>query len=260
MKKSLFPNTVMALLALLFCACTTSGFNFSYDSTSQTQYSYADIEPFERVEIIGSPTVYYQQADSFSFCVKGPSEIIDNIIWEVEGNKLVVRNRGKLGFVNVNFGNNRELAVYVTSPDLIGVTLNGSGDFISEHRVDTDSIDIRLKGSGDVHFSDLLCDYCDAELIGSGDLDIKRLDTRKLSATLVGSGDIDIVQKNADETNLSLRGSGDIDVNFESGCGSVSAELQGSGDIVLKGQVQQLNKYKRGSGDIDTDRLKVAIK
>ena len=212
---------------------------------------------FDRIEVIGSPTVYYTQADSFSVRVKGPSDLISNIITDVDGNTLSIRNKGKMGMFNVNFGGDKGLAVYVTSPDLIGVVLNGSGDFISERPVDTDVLNIQLKGSGDVHFTNVVCDRCDAELVGSGDLNIKHLDARETSATLIGSGDLDIRQMNADNTQLQLRGSGDIDVEFVSGCGSVNAELLGSGDISLKGQVRHFDMRKRGSGDINSSNLKV---
>lgn len=258
MKKSFLPFFAVAALLFSSCStCSTSGLHISYSSDSNTEVSYSDMRGFDRIEVIGSPTVYYTQADSFSVRVKGPSDLISNIITDVEGNTLSIRNKGKIGMFNVNFRGNKELAVYVTSPDLIGVQVSGSGDFISQGRVDTDNLELRLKGSGDVQFSDVLCDRCDAELVGSGDLNIKHLDTRETTATLVGSGDLDIRQMNALKTQLQLRGSGDIDIEFISGCGAVNAELQGSGDINLKGHVQRFDMYKRGSGDINSGDLRV---
>lgn len=258
MKKIIF--SVLALVAMAMSSCSTcgnSGFNFSYTTSDEVEVSTRDSRGFEKIEVIGSPTVFYAQADTFSVRVKGPKDLVPNILTEVNGNTLTIRNKGKLGVVNVSFGGNKQLAVYVTSPDLVGVTLSGSGDFISESPVDTDVLNIRLKGSGDVRFSDVVCDRCDAELVGSGDLDIEHLDTRETSASLVGSGDLDIRQMNAAHTQLQLRGSGDIDVEFISGCGSVNAELQGSGDINLKGRVQHFDMRKRGSGDINSSDLKV---
>ena len=253
MKQILLSMCALVLLA----ACSTSGLKVSYLNDDDIVSQHRSLGGFEKVEVNGSPIVYYTQADSFSVCVKGPQDLVDNIITEVDGSKLVVRNKGKLGVVNVTFGDNRKLAVFVTSPDLVGVNLNGSGDFICDRHVDTDVMNIRLRGSGDVLFTDLLCDRCDMELIGSGDLNMKHLDTREASAVLVGSGDIDIVEMNAANTRLSLRGSGDIDVEFKSGCGSVEAELNGSGDITMKGYVQQMSREKHGSGDINSGNLKV---
>ena len=259
MKKILLPVLlVVVALTMISCStCSDSGFKFSYTSSDEMEVSTRDIRGFEKIEVIGSPTVFYTQADSFSVRVKGPKDLVPNIITEVNGNTLSIRNKGKIGIVNVDFGRKKGLSVYVTSPDLTGVVLSGSGDFISERTVDTDVINIQLKGSGDIKFADVVCDRCDAELVGSGDLDVEHLDTRETSATLIGSGDLDIRQMNAANTQLQLRGSGDIDVEFLSGCGSVTAELQGSGDISLKGRVKHFEMRKRGSGDINSNDLKV---
>ena len=50
------------------------------------------------------------------------------------------------------------MEVYVTSPDLIGVTLKGSGEFISSEKVDSDNLEITLAGSGDILFTEIICD------------------------------------------------------------------------------------------------------
>lgn len=260
MNKLFLPLCAFAAVVFSSCStCSTSGFkvNFSSDDSAlETQTRH--VRDFDRIDVIGSPTVYYIQSDSFSVRVKGPNmDYVNNILTEVDNGTLRIRNKNKIGFVNISSRGDKGVAVFVSSPDLIGVTLSGSGDFISEHRVDTDVLDIRLKGSGDVHFTDVVCDRCNAELVGSGDLDIDHLDTRETSATLIGSGDLDIRQINSARTQLQLRGSGDIDVEFISGCGAVDAELLGSGDITLKGQVRSFDMRKRGSGDINSNDLKV---
>jgi len=244
-------------VTLASCSCGRENMSFSFNKSSQTSIQYRPERGFERIEINGSPTVYYQQADSFSVKVKGPTEIIDRIITDVSSGTLTIRNRGKVGLFNVSSGGDNQLSVFVTSPDLIGVRLHGSGDFISRHHVDTDKMNVVLKGSGDILFNDIICDVCDIELVGSGDVDIKQLDSRSTNASLVGSGDIEIRQKNATNTRLSLRGSGDIDVDFGDNCRTAVAELQGSGDIGLSGRVQQLKKQKSGSGSIQTGKLQV---
>ena len=63
--------------------------------------------------------------------------------------------------------------------------------------------------------------------------------------------------RNVDNSDITLRGSGDITVHFEEGCKKVDCQMSGSGDICLEGKVEQMNKHKSGSGDIDTDRLTI---
>jgi len=210
---------------------------------------------FDRIEIWGSPTVYYSQADSFSVRVEGPQRLVDDIITKVEDGSLSIRNKGKIGMVNINFGNMNDVVVYVKSPDLIGVQLNGSGDFISKSRIDTDEMNIVLRGSGDMTFNDIICDHCTTDLTGSGDIEIRRLESITSSVTLIGSGDVDVSQWNIQETDITLRGSGDIAVRFDGTCKKADCLLVGSGDISLRGKVKRFSQQKNGSGDIDTDKL-----
>lgn len=214
------------------------------------------LKGFEEIEISGSPSVYYTQADSFSVRVVGPEAYVENILTEVDGKTLKIRNRGKMGIVNFT-ADYDDAGVYVTSPDLTALLLSGSGDFESDRRVDTDRLSIILRGSGDIDFKDIICDRCEMELIGSGDLDIDRLESQQSKATLVGSGDIKVTQWNVTDTDVSLRGSGDIVIRFVEGCGSARCQLTGSGDITLSGRLGHFSGEKHGSGDIDIDKLSV---
>ena len=215
------------------------------------------IKGFEEVEVVGSPNVYYTQADSFSVRVKGPDNFVDNILTEKNGKTLTVRNKGKWGVVNISFSDEDELAVYVTSPDLVAVRVNGSGDFISTDLIDTDNMNITLRGSGDINIDKLLCDRCDVELIGSGDIDLPEVEAKETSAVLVGSGDIKMGLSKVADTRLSLKGSGDIKVDFSEGCRSVDCTVNGSGDIGLSGKIGHFRGEKHGSGDIDIANLTI---
>ena len=255
--KMVKPGLLTLLAAMMMSSC--SNWNISSNLTvddgpmiSETR----NITAFEEIEINGSPTIYFTQADTFSVKVKGPKNMVENIITEKEGDALVIRNRGKVGVFNISFDDN-DLGVYVTAPDMIGVRLNGSGDFISEKRIDTDNIRIVLRGSGDIDIKDLICDHCSIDLIGSGDLHVARLEAHEVESTLIGSGDVGLDLWNVTDTRLLLKGSGDIDVNFNKGCRFVNCELHGSGDISLKGQVERFSQKTHGSGDVDFSQLKV---
>ena len=256
MKKGqiLMSGIVLLTTAVTMTSCVSSC-NTNTLFGDKCIVEWRSLRGFEEIEISGSPTVYYNQADSFSVKVKGPESLVENIITESNGKTLVIRNKGKFGMFNVQLGEEDELAVYVTSPDLTSISLNGSGDFISRQRIDTDDMDVTLRGSGDIQVNDLICDRCHVELIGSGDIDLSSVETQEASAVLIGSGDIDLCLRNVDDTRLSLKGSGDITAEFDKDCGSVDCDLRGSGDITLEGKVKKFSQYKSGSGDIDVDKL-----
>ena len=210
---------------------------------------------FERIRLQGSPDIKYTQGKTWSVRVKAPKSIIRKVQTRVEGNCLVVSVKSG-GFFSSMSLKGDDVTVYVTSPDLIGVEVQGSGDFESKSHVDTDNLAISLKGSGDIDFYDIICDRIDVSLVGSGDVDIKKVITQYSSVELVGSGDVQISQLNAKDTKLELKGSGDIKVASQK-CGTVSCRLVGSGDITLTGSIKQLNQTTRGSGDINTAGLQI---
>lgn len=254
--RKLLGSVLLLTVSMITVSCIHTGSvveSFSDERITETR----PLTGFEKIEINGSPTVYYTQADTFSVVVEGSAKGVENILTEVTGSTLSIRNRGKMGVVNIVFNENDEATVHVSSPDMIGVTLNGSGDFISNGRIDSDNMAVTLKGSGDIDIKDLICDRCQVELIGSGDIDLKRVETKDMTTTLVGSGDIDLHLWNTLETRLYLKGSGDIDADFSQGCQSVQCELRGSGDISLSGKVMHLSQQTSGSGDVNIGKLTV---
>jgi hypothetical protein len=256
----LMASAVVLAVSMEVSSCTSCGVSEWHSnafSKGPVVTEVRQLKGFEEIEINGSPRVCYTQADSFSVVVKGTQEAVDNILTETKGKTLTIRNRGKIQLFNISFSDYEGLTVYVTSPDLTGVRLNGSGDFEAEGRIDTDQIDIVLRGSGDMRLKDIICDRCDVELIGSGDVSLGNVDALNASAVLVGSGDLALGLQRVKDTRLLLKGSGDIKADFKEGCVAVGCELRGSGDISLKGSVHEFRQNKTGSGDIDVSGLTV---
>lgn len=255
-KRQLMLAGCVLALAMGMTSCVTKCDGLSFPPGELT----TEVRPltgFETIMISGSPSVYYTQADSFSVVVKGPEHVVADILTDVNDKQLVVRNRGKIGVLNFSRFDDEEVGVYVTSPDLTSIQLNGSGDFEAKQRVDTDNMTIVLRGSGDIDFKDIICDHCTTELVGSGDIEIGRLDSHTSTVSLIGSGDIKLKQWNVRETEVTLRGSGDIALDFVEGCRTADCQLTGSGDITLRGHIGQYKGQKRGSGEIDTQKLSI---
>lgn len=212
------------------------------------------VSKFTGIRIEGSPTVRFVQGNKFDVKVKGRKDLVDKIKTGVEGNTLIVSLKSKISFSFFKNNRNHMPVIYVTSPDLVGVELAGSGDFISDGPIDTDRLVVKMAGSGDVDFNgNVICDDLRVELNGSGDVDLKNVDALTSSLKLIGSGDIDVKQKNVERTNIQLIGSGDIKVEFDK-CRDVESNIAGSGDVTLKGNITgRIDKSKAGSGDYTID-------
>ena len=217
-----------------------------------------DVKGFKSIAVEGSPIVHYKQDSVWSVKVYASEEMMKYVKTEVINGRLVVSMKKnsplpqsytlKIGDRLITSGNGN-VDVVVSSPDIVGISVRGSGDFLAMGNIDTDKLDVRLLGSGDIKCSDVLCDTIHTELEGSGDILVSKVDAFYSSVTLIGSGDIKLSQQNVGNTNILLKGSGDISVNCAN-CGSVDCVLKGSGDIRLAGEVRSLKKETLGSGDI----------
>ena len=232
MKKVLLA--VLAIGALASCSC--HGLRVNWTRTQAHGEETRSVTGFERIELLGSLDVKYMQGDSFSVKVDAPVEVIIDVETRVEGNVLKVNMKGDGNWINFGVTDSRNVTVYVTSPDFLGITLRGSGDFECQRLLDTDRLDIVLNGSGDIRFDDVICDRIDVSLVGSGDVDVKNVKTLASSVNLIGSGDIKMAFDDS---------------------GTVESNLTGSGDITLSGYVKEYRSNVRGSGDMHTDELKI---
>ena len=232
MKKVLLA--VLMLGMLTSCAC--NGLKAHYFHTEAQGEQLRPLTGFERIELLGALDVIYQQADSFSVKVKAPVNALDNVETRVEGDKLIVNMKGEGKLINFGVSDSKDVTIYVTSPDFLGISLKGSGDFECQQLLDTDNLDIVLNGSGDIRFDDIICDQVNVSLVGSGDVDVKNVKTLRSKVSLIGSGDISVSYDDS---------------------GYVEAHLTGSGDITLKGDVKDYKYNVRGSGDMHTGELVV---
>ena len=232
MKKVFFA--MMAVAMLTSCRFDVTRTISQTPESGETEYRH--LKGFERIVLMGSMDVKYIQADSFSVKVSAPGNVIKDVETTVEKNTLKINMKNANRFINFGRIDRGPIIVYVTSPDFLGISLMGSGDFMSLRPLDTDTLSIDLKGSGDIVFTDVICDRVNVSLIGSGDVKVDNVKTQQARLNLVGSGD--------------------IDMHFENS-GEVDSQVKGSGDITLSGTVKKMNQLVRGSGDINTGSLVV---
>lgn len=193
------------------------------------------VKYFSQIDIKGSVDVVFTQTKGGKPHVKitADKDALGNVAVVSDGKTLSVG--GKTTGWNSFFGSG-DVKVYVFAPDLTAVRISGSGDFKAGGKVDTDNLSVFVRGSGDVEMKNVICDNASIQVLGSGDVEIKNL----------------VAQRRAD---INLKGSGDVEIGFTR-TGHVSCAVYGSGDVELKGRVKSLKKLVKGSGDIDTEKLK----
>lgn len=249
MKKMMF--LLMMAFPLMVSSCTEAKMAVKGDGRQVTD-NRNNVKGFEAIEINGSMDVIYRQANTYQVSVRGPQKLVREVVTTVDNGQLKIsykKNR------NIFFGSKSDdVTVVVSSPDLVGVFLKGSGDFKCAGHLDTDNMKVHLRGSGDMEFQSLICDNLQVTLEGSGDIEMKEVTARQSSFSLMGSGDLDVMQRQVDNTQVDLKGSGDIELKVVD-CGSIESEIMGSGDISIEGTARQEHHSVRGTGDVHTHKL-----
>lgn len=233
-----------ALLSLTSCVCN----KYSSDDGKKTIKDIT-VKPFSKINITSSANVYFVQGDTTSVRLKGGAKSIDNIIIKNSGDALVITRKTQKGINVFNMSSTGKVDIYITSPNLRGVKITGSGDFEAAGHIDTDKIDINITGSGDADLGHIICNSAALTVTGSGDIDIKELRCGSSKTNISGSGNIEFQDLQADDSRFNVSGSGDIDVK-NARIKNGSCEVRGSGTISINGKVDNLQKHVFGSGGI----------
>ncbi len=151
-------------------------------------------------------------AEGYDNVIRSIDLDVRNGIWEIEFDECV-RDIDRL-------------TIYVTTPVLTYLRINGSGLAYSENFLVVDDIDLRINGSGDITLEGL-ADELDLNTSGSGDLRAFGLDTRRADIDIYGSGDAEVFVR--DFLRVRISGSGDV---LYRGRPSLDINTSGSGSVI----------------------------
>ncbi|HVW97095.1 MAG TPA: head GIN domain-containing protein [Mucilaginibacter sp.] len=200
---------------------------------------------FNAVNVAGPFDVFITQGSTESVKVEAPADVIDRVLTEVNNGVLKVYSKHDRFNWGNWWGNHKKIAVYVVAKDLNAVNISGSGDVSFKNGLTTNSLKLRISGSGDMT-GKINVKSLESSISGSGDMSLNgHADNSTVS--LVGSGDYTARGLTTSSTAIRLTGSGDAYVNASD---RIDAALHGSGDIHCSGNPKNVSKSTSGSGDI----------
>jgi hypothetical protein len=225
MKKMMF----LFAAVMLFCTSCSCGSRVQNDDNATGSTKMVSekrvCRPFTKVSLDGVATIYYTQSDAFSCRIEGQERYVKRMQVDFSNNTISID--GPTG--KNNKGGKMKIKVYLSSPDIVEINLNGVGDFIAEKKIDTDNMTVSSDGVGSIRLRDLVCDNLKASLDGVGDIRLDNVDTR--------------------HSDLSLDGVGNMSVHFAR-CDKAEADLDGVGSMKLSGSITHLDKSRGGIGRI----------
>lgn len=212
----------------------------SFDGEGPVKTESRDLPTFSQVIVEASMDAEIIQASEFHVEVKAQENLLELITTEVVDDVLIIG-------VDKSFNTSKPAIVTIHIDDLTKMTVKGSGDIRVSDGFKTDTMALKVMGSGDIKLMKGEFDQLGCSVMGSGDIVVTG--TTEIAKYIVkGSGDISARKMAADTVDASVKGSGDIALTAQK---TLKASVKGSGDIMYSGD-PEVEKSIYGSGDIYT--------
>jgi Putative auto-transporter adhesin, head GIN domain len=241
------------------------------------------VDSFTRIAFRTAGKLYLRQGATQKVEVEGDKEYIRELDIRVEGGKLVI---GKEGWSSWSWGREDDrVNVYVTVPNIEGLSVAGSGDLIAETKITARDIALNVSGSGSMTVDVDASGDMEADVSGSGKIDLRgkcrdfdshvsgsgrvKMDitiaeraafgisgsgkilasgsAREVKATISGSGEVLAADLLTDKCDVRISGSGDVEINVAR---ELDANISGSGSVTYKGNPAHVNSHASGSGNV----------
>ena len=207
------------------------------------------VDPFSEISLRIGAKVHLEQGAKQNLEIVAKSSTLDEIITEVKDGKLIIRFPNKDYFWKTFQPG--EITIYITTPEINGLGISGSGDIIAENEIKTKILDLGVSGSGNIRLSELSAERVKSSISGSGDIVLAGKEAAQdLSVAISGSGNFKGMNFSADDVSVKIAGSGNVDVEANK---NLFVRLAGSGNVTYKGR-PMIDQSIAGSGKVRSAR------
>ena len=235
----------MRTIQLLFLAAILSVTIISCDKVNgkgEPVVEERTVTGYHAISLSMSATVYFTTADNYSMTVHAQENLMPYIITEVEGDRLVIKEKN-----GVNFGTFDPITVTITAPSVDDLDISGSGDINVGSTWSGSTLSTNISGSGNINMVNIEAGTFKANISGSGSILASGGTTDYADLTISGSGNIDVRMVYADTTYATISGSGNIYTQVNK---MLDATISGSGNIFYLG-TPVINLHVSGSGTVN---------
>jgi hypothetical protein len=233
--------SILIIAVALLSSCKKGGV-FCYKGDGNITTQDRSVSAFTEIALSDIGSVYVEQAPAYSVAVETSANLQDIIKTEVKGSTLEIKTKkGKC------IKGDPVLNIYVTSPNIEGLSISGSGNIYASRYISTSEIDLSISGSGDISLDSLSTNELTASISGSGNIYAEGTDTMSYEdLSISGSGSITTLNYPALSVKTSISGSGSCKVYA---IDKLETSISGSGNVVYRG-TPVLTISNSGSGTV----------
>ena len=230
--------------ALIAASAATAACSHERDGDAGPMVSRAfQVGNFTELEAAGPFDVTVRTGGNPGVQARGNQKLIDKLVVEVRGDKLVIRPEEHHGWFH--WGSTHGKAeIQVTVPQLRAASLAGAGG-INIDKVQGDSFVGDMAGSGDLSIGSLDVGSLKVSIAGAGSV-TGAGKAKSANYEIAGSGDVDADRIVVEDLKVDIAGSGNVRAHATK---TANIDIMGSGDVEVKGGAK-CTTSKMGSGDV----------
>jgi len=215
----------------------------------QAEEQTREVDAFTEISLRVGAKLHLVQGPKRSLELVAKPSTMEELITEVKDGKLIIR------FPNKNYlwstFNPGDITIYVTTPEINGLGVSGSGDIIAEDEIKTKIMDLAVSGSGNIKLSELSAERVKTAISGSGDIVLTgKTVAQDLSVVISGSGNFKGMNYSVDDVTVKISGSGNVETEANK---NLYVRLAGSGNVTYKGH-PLIDQSIAGSGKVKSIR------
>lgn len=234
MKRVIFLSALILALSVSVCLAGKQS------TTKETR----NVSGFTKVGFGVAGNLYINIGSEFKVVLEGEKKYIDEVITEVSGGKLVIKNEN--WHMN-NWGRNEKVDVYITMPELSGLGVSGSGKAEVKDALKAGDLNLTVSGSGKIYINDITVTNLDCSISGSGDIYLNGGGScSKANISISGSGNYSGEPVKIGSADIHISGSGNCSCNVTE---LLKAGVSGSGNVTYSGN-PKVDAHVSGSGKI----------
>lgn len=199
------------------------------------------ISDFKEIKSDISGEVFVTSGPAYAVSIEAQQNIIDVIETVLNDNRLTIRVKN-----NTSVRAEDKIVVRITSPDIRGLILNGSGNISANAPINSTDLYMKVSGSGNIYLNALSANSLDANISGSGSIDIASGNVNSETLEISGSGDMDFLNCIAREADVKITGSGSAKVQV---LDRLKVKITGSGNVYYRGN-PAVDVSITGSGEL----------
>ena len=228
------------LPALIIVVVLLSGFANGQSVDKETR----NVKDFTKVRFGVAGNLYINIGPEFSVILEGNKRVLDNVLTEVSGGKLVIKNEN---WRMNNWRMDERITVHITMPEISGLGVSGSGKAEIKDAVKTEDLNLSVSGSGKLYASDVRVSNLECSISGSGDISMGSTgNSSKAGISISGSGNYFGDSFKIGTAEIHISGSGNCECNVTE---SLRASVSGSGNVTYEGN-PKLDAHVSGSGKV----------